>query len=315
MENCLVSIIVPVYNVEDYIDRCITSLVNQTYSNIEIIIVNDGSEDKSVKICESYKKRNIKIIHQKNLGLSEARNTGIKNASGKYILFVDSDDYIENNSVEILANAFLNKDIDVVCANAIREEPGKNKKILKNGVVTNQEISGLDYFLLAIKKNTCIGCVWLNMYSTKFLLKNSLFFKAGRLHEDDEWTPRMFIKAKKVMYINFDFYHYIIRKNSITQSEKNDKHIEDMKKNIFELEKYYRTLQLSENTQRILLDCLVRQYLSISTLRNVNIKKLKMNMDKDFIRRNTFTISTKIKVLIFRSSINAYRYLYFLKNY
>ena len=115
--NCLVSIVIPVYNVEKYIEKCLLSVINQTYKNLEIIIVNDGTKDNSLKICEKIKQMDerVKIINQKNGGLSCARNTGIDNANGEYICFVDSDDFLENDFVEVLLNFAKEKNVDI-CA-------------------------------------------------------------------------------------------------------------------------------------------------------------------------------------------------------
>lgn len=117
--NPLISIIVPVYNVEEYLPKCLDSIINQTYKNLEIIVVNDGSTDNSGKICDEYGERDyrIMVIHKANRGVSSSRNIGIKNASGEYILFVDSDDEIEKDYVNVMARAVTNSDCDLVISN------------------------------------------------------------------------------------------------------------------------------------------------------------------------------------------------------
>ena len=111
----LISVIVPVYNVENYLKRCLDSIINQTYQNIEIILIDDGSTDNSGNLCEDYKKidNRIKVVHKTNGGLSDARNTGIKKAKGKYITFVDSDDYVEYDYVEYLYNLIKKYDTNI----------------------------------------------------------------------------------------------------------------------------------------------------------------------------------------------------------
>ena len=113
----LISIVVPIYNVEKYLEKCINSIIIQTYKNIEIILVNDGSTDSSGKICDIYLKidKRIKVVHKKNGGLSDARNVGIENAKGKYIAFIDSDDFLDSDFIEILYNLIIEYNADVSC--------------------------------------------------------------------------------------------------------------------------------------------------------------------------------------------------------
>ena len=125
MENDLISIIIPVYNVEKYINKCLESVINQTYRNLEIILVDDGSEDKSGKICEeiSIKDNRIRVIHKENGGLSDARNIGLDNSNGEYIAFIDSDDFIERDMIEFLYYNINKYDADIsICSNYIFDE-------------------------------------------------------------------------------------------------------------------------------------------------------------------------------------------------
>ena len=146
----LISIIVPVYNSEKYLEKCISSILNQTYKNIEIIIVDDGSKDKSVEICDNFSKnnKNIKVFHKKNEGVSIARNYGISKAKGDYILFIDSDDTIAKEMIYSLYNNLVDNDADISMCNIIRiDENGEyvdefNKKELdKNPTITVMNIS------------------------------------------------------------------------------------------------------------------------------------------------------------------------------
>lgn len=126
----MISIIVPVYNSEKYIDRCLDSILNQTYKDLEIVLVNDGSNDQSLKILENYALRDtrIKVVNQENKGVAAARNTGLDNATGDYILYVDSDDWIENNMVERMVELSANADI-VFCGNDNAVSPESVKKL------------------------------------------------------------------------------------------------------------------------------------------------------------------------------------------
>lgn len=145
-----VSIIVPIYNVEKYIERCIKSLISQTYRDIEILLINDGSPDDSKTICERYEKidKRIKLYNKENGGLSDTRNYGLKRAKGEYILFVDSDDYIESNTVEVLISEMKKDNLDIVAGNAVLEADGEDKKYLD---ITkhdkNKVTNGLEYYV------------------------------------------------------------------------------------------------------------------------------------------------------------------------
>ena len=135
-----ISVVVPVYNVEKFLERCLNSIVNQTFKDIEIICVNDGSTDNSRKILDKYTNySNIKIIDQINAGLSEARNTGLLNAKGEYIAFIDSDDYIDPNFFEVLYNTAFEKNSDIECAGIIREN-NKKKIELDSSIKQYEEI-------------------------------------------------------------------------------------------------------------------------------------------------------------------------------
>ena len=139
----LISIVVPIYNVEKYLEKCINSIIIQTYKNIEIILVNDGSTDSSGKICDIYLKKDkrIKVIHKKNGGLSDARNVGIENAKGKYIAFIDSDDFIDSDFIEILYNLIIEYNADVSCCkcNVIYKKNKKQQVEEKINIFTNYE--------------------------------------------------------------------------------------------------------------------------------------------------------------------------------
>ncbi|MCR5506573.1 MAG: glycosyltransferase, partial [bacterium] len=135
-----ISVIIPVYNVELYLSQCLESIINQTYKNLEIILVNDGSKDSSIDICKAYVKKDkrIKYIYQKNMGLSASRNTGIKNATGDYIHFIDSDDYIPLDYYEKMISALGNSDADIVCGGFYFEKhPYESVNFTNTFVYTN----------------------------------------------------------------------------------------------------------------------------------------------------------------------------------
>lgn len=211
----LISIIVPVYKVEQYLDRCVESLVRQTYSNIEIILVDDGSPDNCPQMCDRWaeKDNRIIVIHKKNGGLSDARNTGINRARGDYILFVDSDDYIVEDAVEVLEK--YTDDEEIIVGESTIIYPDKEIHRNHTNLEMNHVYSGRDYVLTVTKVGEWFAAACYNMYNRRFLIDNDLYFVVGILHEDNEYITRLFYKAQRVKYIHYEFYKYVMRDDSI----------------------------------------------------------------------------------------------------
>lgn len=217
------SIIIPVYNVEQYIEKCLDSVFNQTYKNFEVIVVNDGTEDNSIDIIKKY---DVKLINQKNQGLSAARNNGVKEATGEYLIFVDSDDYIEKDLLEQINNNLENNPtivryqaIDVIEKREINryEEEFYNK-------------NGKDAFS-AITEYHYVEPAWLYAINRKYYLENNFEFKTGAYHEDFGLIPLVIYKSEKVNSINYCGYCYLKRTGSImntTSYEKDIKKMDDM---------------------------------------------------------------------------------------
>lgn len=309
---CLVSIVVPVYNVEKYLEKCLTSLIKQTYANIEIIIVDDGSCDTSSIICDEYAKKDkrIKVIHKINEGLSEARNTGIRHTTGSYILFVDGDDFIEQNSIEKLLQITIKNDLEILEANAIKVYDVSNKqidKLIKSDLLQEKVMTGLQYIIERSLTYHISAAACIKFCKLDFLKDNNLYFEKGRLHEDELWTPKTFLKATKVMFYDFCFYHYIIRENSITQSKNKEKNIKDILKNCYDLEVVYESnSQLNSKEKNILKDYLARQYMSSATLAKNHLNFYLANIDKKFVIRNAKRFTTRLKMLIYLVNVSIY---------
>ena len=216
----LLSIVIPVYNVEEYIEKCIISCVNQDVSldQYEIIIVNDGSPDESLKICEKLEKEftNIKIITQKNKGLSGARNTGLKNSIGEYVWFVDSDDWIAKNSLKSIYKAIYSYKSDVYW---LGHDVVLNNKVIDVFTPNKLEspIVGEDFFVNHLANTFYI---WKFIYKREFLLKNDLTFYEGILYEDLEFTPRALYLSKSCFTLPHIYYHYLMREGSIVNNVK-----------------------------------------------------------------------------------------------
>lgn len=217
MVDELISVIIPVYNVEQYLKRCLESVINQTYKNIEIICINDGSTDKSLNILENYKTQDnrIKVFNQENKGLSETRNRGINLAEGKYIFFIDSDDWLELNALESLMSKIILEEIDIVIGGINKVYFNKKIKVVLNCNSKNI-YNPSEYIESAINEKKFVVNVWNKLYKKEILLKNKIKFKEGRLYEDFLFTLQYLLKCRKI-YIteNIVYNYFLFRENSI----------------------------------------------------------------------------------------------------
>lgn len=228
--NSRISIIVPVYNVEHELSRCVDSILNQSYTNIEVILVDDGSTDRCPSICDAFvmKDRRVRVIHKPNGGLSSARNAGLREASGEWILYVDSDDYILNDSCERLIAVGAKYDCDIVSADAIREFNGGREYMVHGSLADGKCYPSRDFIIKTVKPCEWYAPAWLNLYKRSFLIENNLFFVEGLLHEDMEMQPRVFLAAKTVAYCAYPFYRYVDRASSIMNASKVDERVTAM---------------------------------------------------------------------------------------
>lgn len=300
------SIIVPIYDVEKYIHKCLDSIINQTYHDIEIILVDDESPDNCPKICDKFeqKDKRIKVIHKKNGGLSDARNAGLKIATGDYVLFVDSDDYIDTKTCENFL-IYTNSNVDVIIGNAIVE---KENISFMDHILCSDIMTGKEYLLKAYKNGKAPMAAWLNLYKREFLINNNLYFKYGILHEDEQFTPRVMLKANTVIVTQNNFYHYIIRENSITTKKDKRKNANDLYDTCRELELTYKKLE-NDELKKFLLNSLSDKYLSL--FRSGELYKYgSVYYHRLFIIRNAKKCRTKMKSVLYFISPK----LYFIVN-
>ncbi len=228
-KNCLVSIIVPVYNVEKYLRECVDSILSQTYKGIEVILVDDGSADSSPSICDEYARAhsNVLVIHRENGGLSVARNTGLEQCTGEYVYFIDSDDYIAPEAVEELLRVAVSEDADIVFYDAYSFEDGNEQREIKQNYKRNHNYSpakGIDMLTALQKNGEFHSSVPLMLLRKDFLIEHSLDFVPGILHEDTIFTFKAFIYADNVAYCDGDFYKRRYRPDSIMTSKKTERH-------------------------------------------------------------------------------------------
>ena len=213
------SIIVPVYNVEDYLKECIESLIREKGNYFEIILVDDGSPDKSPQICDGYaqKDKRIKVIHKTNGGLSEARNTGIKAASGKYLVFLDSDDWLVEGALPGLLAA-VKSGADVIVGNVKYLNQEKRNLKIRDHISGDSPVNGgTSEQAVGYMTGKCIYWPAVRFVVKKeFIEKNSLYFTGGLLHEDLEWVPKTVASAGSFCVYEKEFYIYRMRFNTIS---------------------------------------------------------------------------------------------------
>jgi len=221
----LVSVIVPVYNVEKYLKECLNSLTNQTLKQIEIVCVNDGSPDNSLGIIEDYaqKDNRITVVSRKNGGLSAARNSGIENAKGKYIYFLDSDDFITENALEKLYTLSEKENLDILYFGV--ENYFENEELKKHDIKEDTYYVRKQYFDIAVSgdvlferflaEDMFICCVPFQFIRKDFLVESGITFKEGMLHEDELFSPQLILEAERTMVIEDKLYMRRIREDSI----------------------------------------------------------------------------------------------------
>jgi len=223
MKN-LVSIIVPVYNVEKCINKCVESIINQTYKNTEIILVNDGSKDNSLQICNNLSKKhnNIIVIDKKNGGPSSARNEGIIKSKGEFIMFVDSDDFIEPNMIEIMVETYKKNKTDIISCGYNRQKYKNNKlkhtkKIINNDILLTTKKDILNFYF-PIYDNKGFNSIWGKLYLSNILKKNKIFFNEKiSMGEDYLFNLAYFQHINKAYIVGKALYNYRIEYNYATK--------------------------------------------------------------------------------------------------
>ena len=225
-ESCKVSVIVPIYNSEQWLRECLDSIISQTLKEIEIICVNDGSDDGSPEIIREYASADnrIKVVDQENKGLSDARNAGISVASGKYLYYIDSDDSLVEDAQEVLYHAMEEKGLDVVSFNAHSFADGEdleeaaekeNKTYFGRELDDGFEGTGIELLADLTEGSKYVSTVFLLMLRRSFAMENGLSFVSGILHEDEAYTIEAYLKAKKAGCVDLFLYNRRVRQNSI----------------------------------------------------------------------------------------------------
>lgn len=307
----LLSVIVPVYNVEKYLKRCLESILVQSWNDYEIILVDDGSTDSSAQICDLYaeKYEMIRVIHKENKGLSDTRNRGIEEASGEYVYFPDSDDWLEPNTFSELSDVIEELTYDIISFN--REFVTSEEDKLISAKSRIQKLSGKQALLEMLKQSDVTGFANDKIYRKKLFLDNDIEFPVGKYYEDLGTNYKLFLKATKVYVTNQKYYHYLITNpDSITQSW-NEQKLQDMFG--FYREIYYSPL-IREKFEELEIEILQAFYINglihiLSSLYKSNISAQYSDIEKDIkqeIVKNSLGVTkllnqpNKIKYLLYK---------------
>ena len=290
------SVIIPVYNGEKTLKRCIESVLKQKDEDIEIIIINDGSTDASDKIVQEYKEKNPKIIsyyQKKNTGVADTRNYGIKKAKGKYILFLDADDYLDIHLYG-LVKQYMEKDIDLIKFKLQREDEKGNIIETVNGPVFENK-TGEEGFEELYATDVLLDSPCVYVMKKDIFIKNKLEFKVGTEHEDFGLMPFVIVLAKRMISINFYGYHYVQVEGSITRNdsyEKTKKKAKDALKQydeaLMKIDRYKLNKKIAETLKIYYTNAIL---LKIETLEKKDQKEYikeirKRNMTKNFKAKN-----------------------------
>lgn len=280
-----VSVIIPVYNVEKYIDRCLSSLVNQTFKDYEVIVINDGSPDNSQKIIDEYVQKYpnlIRSIIKENGGQGSARNLGIEIAKGKYVMFVDSDDYIETNMIELLYSQIKTKNYDiVVCNNYIEYENGIKVPDLDESVYFNEK-----YTHLFSKP-----AVWNKIFLKDLIIKNNIKFREKLWYEDFDFSVNIYGLTQNIGFIKEPLYNYIIRDGS-TMNNSNVKRNLEIILAFDEILKFYKSKKIYSKYKTYLEFLAIYNVYIATSVRVINakadkkIKKEVINKINDYMYKN-----------------------------
>lgn len=227
----LISIIIPVYNVKDFVGKCLDSIARQKYKNLDIVIVDDGSTDGSGKICDEFvkKEKRARVFHKKNGGLSDARNFGINKAKGDIIAFVDSDDFVSEKFVSVMYKEMLENDADIVVCGYNLMKPKKEILSGKDAVVK-----------LLIQQENIDIVAWNKLYRKSLFVDNDIWFPEGKKHEDVLTTYKVLAGAEKVVYVNETLYCYVDRKDSIMKTGKTEARLATRELAAKEAVKYFK---------------------------------------------------------------------------
>ena len=290
IENFKLSVIIPVYNVQRYLRECLKSIINQTYKNLEIICINDGSTDKSLEILKEFEKidKRIKIFSQINKGVSSARNKGIELSTGQYITFVDSDDYLNLNVYKNSMNNIINNDIDVLSFDMKSTNKKLKRKKMHRKIYFNDNFKAMsDRGIYPSICNKIFRKKLITDYNIRF--KEELYFG-----EDDLFRLMSFVVAKKISLLPNEYYIYRIRKNSSSKKLNKEKYLINNIKRFKFLIQFFNEHKINNKNDYLIEFALGITYKFIIKMKNKNKKKLYAEQILDFLENNLIKDNEKI---------------------
>lgn len=298
----VISIIIPVYKTEKYLDRCVKSIIDQTYKDLEIILVDDGSPDNCPKMCDEWAKKDnrIKVIHKKNGGVSSARNIGIKECTGDYITFCDSDDYYTNDFSRVLEHIYGDTETEIFSVGLIKNT--RRISSFKEKILNLQVFEDLYYM---VKNNVTICCV-AKIIRRDFLLNNDGYFPSGIKSEDFAWCYNLTLRCTKLKLLPNCYYVYSDNAESVTHSA-TIKGIEDQLLNYERVYKLICSTQFDKKQKKKLLRYLMFPYILL-------FRQLRLISEKD--RKQALQRIVEFKYLLFvPHGIKALLYYIYVKNF
>ena len=321
----LVSIIVPIYNVpNEMLKKCINSLIKQTYKNIEILLVNDGTNEDNIKICKEFlkKSKSIKMINQKNLGLSGARNTGVNNATGKWITFVDGDDWLEEKGIEKVISRI--KDMpDIVCFGTIKEYKNtaftyKFNNLFEDGKVYKEDCKFFLEVLFDFESN--ISDATAKLYNREFLKKNQISHDINIRQgvEAFDFNFDAFFKAKKIQFLKEYIYHYSYNAGSITMRPGNKGYeqiisgLQKVEKKVLDLDNDVVTKSFYNRIKFIIVSTAISGYFNPDVKVKYKMRKFMNNKILTKALNYESKVDIKRKIILFFISKKIYIPIYFL---
>ncbi len=305
----LVSIIIPVYKVEDVLQRCVDSVLSQSVADIEVILVDDGSPDGCPRMCDRYAEtdKRVRVVHKENGGLSDARNHGLDIATGDYVMFVDSDDYIEQDSCRgVPSKAMGETGADIGVLGDWRVSSGKDKPDHYLSLVEGRTYSTKDFILRALRRRRVVSLRLLHVLQTLAISKSTgSGSRSVFLHEDMEMQPRVFFAAKGIACIKYKFYNYIKRQGSIMKSSNGGRRAASMREILSRWKVQFDGVSDSE-LQAVLYGYLSKCFLH--TCRELHLRNgLDVpGVDKRFLIKTGANLKEKAKACIYAASPHLY---------
>ena len=320
MLNEKISIIVPVYNVERYLRKCIDSIIAQTYTNLEILLLDDGSLDHSGKICDEYKEKDnrIKVIHKKNTGVSSTRNEGLEIITGEYVTFIDADDYVETDMIEVLYKSLKKYEADIsICGTTDLDSDYKTVRQSKCKQTIEMDKKNALKELLNEEVFTCV--CWGKLYKVT-LFQNLKFNEKTKIAEDLEILYKILDKCNKVVYVSEKKYNYILRNDSATKKEFNKdwlREIEISKEILDFIDKNYKDIYIyaAKRYVRINVTCILK--ILNTTCNTEDILELRKNIKpyyKYYLKSTCVGKKNKIRLIILLINPKILINLYKIKN-